>query len=508
VSGTTLDRPALDQLRDALALRMFDVIIAFSPDRLSRDDDGSSILLLREIQKAGAKLAFVSGSYEDTPEGILGFKVQSAVSAYERAKFAERSRRCRRQKAREGFVHSGSAPYGYKYLGHAAKSRGTLEVIEKQAKVVRQIFQWTAAGWTNYKIAMKLNELRIPTAKRVQWWREGIAQILAKTAYYGEVKGPAGIVIKVPAILSRELWDRAHAALARNKAARVGRPSRKYLLTGYLWCAKCGSRCTTFPGYASGPAYRCNGVDYKSHKRICNASGVRQLKIEASVWDAVWDTISNPDLLWRMIEAYHDRRAAKPKAAKDPVLLRIGRAKRRLRRAEEIFRDPDQPIPYAQAKADVEAARRELIEAETARSAEVIAMPERADVVALAREFQRGRKLTDFGDRRNVIERVVEKILFADGEVEIHCRVSVTPKKKCNRHIGADSQRNGQGDERGEAAIVEQVPDGLSHTRSFVHQRGHSGLPAPEYEKQTSMSRNGTFCPDPDRVCCAFTEAR
>jgi site-specific DNA recombinase len=246
VSGATLDRPALDQLRDAMALRMYDVIIAFSPDRLTREPlDG--LLLMQEAGKMGAKLAFVSGSYEDSPEGELSFGVQSLVSRYERKKFAERTRRCRKQKAREGFVHSGSAPYGYRYLGHAAKSRGTLEVIEAEANVVRMIFDWTTDGWTNYRVAMQLNQMGIATQKGGRWYRESVAQVLRKTAYYGEVTGPAGIIIAVPAILSRELWDRAHTALARNKMGRVGRPSRRYLLTGYLWCSLCGKRCRTFP---------------------------------------------------------------------------------------------------------------------------------------------------------------------------------------------------------------------------------------------------------------------
>jgi site-specific DNA recombinase len=459
VSGATLDRPALERLRDALAMRMYDVVIAYSPDRLSREIV-DSMVLTQEIAKCGAKLVFVSGSYEDSPEGEFAFGVQSLVSRYERKKLAERSRRCRKQKAREGFVHSGSAPYGYRYLGHKFQSRGTLEVIEEQAKVVRMIFEWTAQGLTNYRVAMELNELGIPTAKGSRWYRESVAQVLRKTVYYGEVKGPAGIIVPVPTIISRVLWDRAHDQLRRNLVAYVGRPSRQYLLTGYLWCAKCGARCTTFPQYGGQAAYRCNGVDPYTHRRICPAGGIRQTKLESAVWDAVWDTITNPDLLWRMIAEYQNRAAAKPKAAKDPVLVRIDRARRRLERAEEIFRDPDQPIAYTQAKADVEAARRDLLEAETARpAADVIQIPARADIAAVAREFARARhELKEFAHRRGVIERVVEKIRYAEREVEIHCRVLVTPKKNCNRHVGAEAQSQGDYRKDNKAGTLAKCP--------------------------------------------------
>src|SRR5215831_11705519 len=102
VSAKELDRPALERLRDALAMRKYDVIICHSPDRLSRNVV-DSMVLLQEISKYGVKLVFVSGSYDDSPEGELSFGMQSLVAQYERKKFAERSRRGRKRKAREGF---------------------------------------------------------------------------------------------------------------------------------------------------------------------------------------------------------------------------------------------------------------------------------------------------------------------------------------------------------------------------------------------------------------------
>src|SRR5215831_19940644 len=89
-SGATLDRPALDLLRDGLKAKLFDAVIAYSPDRWTRGEAMDSAILDQELAKGGAKLDFVSGSYEDSPEGILARDVQNSVSKYERAKFRER----------------------------------------------------------------------------------------------------------------------------------------------------------------------------------------------------------------------------------------------------------------------------------------------------------------------------------------------------------------------------------------------------------------------------------
>jgi site-specific DNA recombinase len=427
------------------------------------------MVLLQEFNKNGVRLVFVSGSYEDSPEGEFSFGVQSLVAQFERKKFAERSRRGRKRKASEGFVHSASAAYGYRYLGHKFKKRGELEIIPAEARVVEQIFQGTARGMTNYRVAMQLNAGAVPTQKGGRWYRESIAQVFRKTTYYGEFAGPGRIIIPVPAIITRALWDHAHDTLRRNRAEKVGRPTRQYLLTGILWCARCGARCTTFPERKMDATYRCNGVDRHTRKRICRASGIRKSKLEPAVERAVWDTITNPALLWKMIAVYHDRIATKPGAGKkDPAVERIDRARRRVERTEAILRDPDQPIPYARAKADVEAARRELLEAETAQPAEVVVLPERANIAAIAREFASARdEIKDFADRRGIIERLVEKIRYADGDAEITCRISVEPKN-CNRHVVHTVQRDFIGGESPAACNEREIRTHAEHRRSIA----------------------------------------
>ena len=69
-SGSYLERPALDKLRDALDAKLYDMVVIYDQDRLSRTLS-HQLLLTEEIEKSGAQLVFVSSEYKRTPEGIL-----------------------------------------------------------------------------------------------------------------------------------------------------------------------------------------------------------------------------------------------------------------------------------------------------------------------------------------------------------------------------------------------------------------------------------------------------
>jgi DNA invertase Pin-like site-specific DNA recombinase len=433
VSGASLDRPALDRLRDAVAAKLYDIVIVHSPDRWTRGGEMDSLILEQELKKGGARLVFVSGNYEDSPEGRLARGVQDKVSQYEREKFRERARRCRRRKSREGHPHACHPPDGYKYEGHKFGKKGEYVIVEVRAKIVRLIFTKTAAGMTNAALAIWLNEQGVPThsaylglkTKRGVhvWYPNSVTQVLEKKAYLG-VMMQNGEEIRIPPIITRELWKRAHDALALHKAGCVGRPPREYELSGLIWCARCGHRCSTFPEKGEDAAYRCNHIDPANRAiRYCHAPGIRKSVIEPLVWAAIWNAVCDPGLLWQLIEAYHER-VSGPPAKKDPVMLRIDRARRNLALKERIFKDPDKPVSYEEAKADLEAARRELAQAQIAGGAAVAVMPLRRDVEAAAAAFRRMRvKLTAFEDRREALQLLVAKILFEEGHAEIHCHL-------------------------------------------------------------------------------------
>lgn len=448
VSGASLDRPALDRLRDDLRRKQVDIVIAYSPDRWTRQSLDAHILL-DEIRKAGARLEFVSGSYDTSPEGDFSYAVQTLVSEFERKKFMERSRRGRARKAKEGYLHSCSAQIGYEYVGANEGSRGEYRIVEKEAELVRRVYEMAAEGKTQYEIAKIFNEEKVPTprkpsAKRMwkgqphvfsgKWFPYSIGRILDKkrTAYYGE-RVEMGQIIKTPAIISRDLWDRARAKQEANAATQVGRPSKNYLLSGFLYCT-CGKRCTTSPNSGRGKYLCFAGKSVAGIKRSCFQQGIHQHKIETLVWDALWSTISSSSELYAQIAAYYDSLAKTPKPKQDSDAKKLEKARRAVAHHTRLMSDPEQPVAYEIVKANLAQAKQELAAIERQMSVTSIGQrPPKVSIDHLVKTFKAGVNLEDFANRRGVLKRIVESVVFGDKLVRIHCKLVISSVINHNR---------------------------------------------------------------------------
>ena len=153
-SGTSLVRPGLEKLRDAVAAGRVERIYVHAPDRLARRH-AYQVLLVEEFQRAGAEMIFLNRPIGSTPEDALLLQVQGIVAEYERAKLLERARRGRRYAARSGAVSAlCSAPFGYRYISRAeGDGVARFEIVEDEARIVRQVFAWVAGdrlGWGGY----------------------------------------------------------------------------------------------------------------------------------------------------------------------------------------------------------------------------------------------------------------------------------------------------------------------------------------------------------------------
>jgi site-specific DNA recombinase len=83
-SGATLDRPGLDELRDAAEAGIFDELWCLSPDRLSRSFP-YQVLVLDELARLGVTVRFVdSPPIEDDPQARLLVQMQGVIAEYER----------------------------------------------------------------------------------------------------------------------------------------------------------------------------------------------------------------------------------------------------------------------------------------------------------------------------------------------------------------------------------------------------------------------------------------
>jgi site-specific DNA recombinase len=104
VSGSRLDRPALDCLRDLVAEGAFEVLLVTVPDRLARRY-AYQVLLIEECRRCGCEVVFVQQTLGTSPEEQMLVQMQGVFAEYERALIQERTRRGRLFAARQGRVN-------------------------------------------------------------------------------------------------------------------------------------------------------------------------------------------------------------------------------------------------------------------------------------------------------------------------------------------------------------------------------------------------------------------
>jgi site-specific DNA recombinase len=165
-SGASLERPGMDRVRDLVADGGVYVVLAQDRDRIAREP-AYHYLLKREFEEHGCKIRALNDRGDESPEGELTDGILDQLAKFERAKTAERTRRGRLRKAREGkVVATRSQRYGFKLNA----TRDAYEVDEEKMIVVRRIFREVADGTTLQAIALKLEREGVPTPQGAKFW--------------------------------------------------------------------------------------------------------------------------------------------------------------------------------------------------------------------------------------------------------------------------------------------------------------------------------------------------
>jgi site-specific DNA recombinase len=164
-SGTRLDRPALDRLRDAAEAGVLDGVICLCADRLARVY-AYQVLIIEELQRFGVSVLFLEGpAHGEDPQTTLLVQVQGVIAEYERAKIAERYRHGKLYRARQGEIPFWKTSYGHRRVVPADGGPARIEIFEPEAELVRWIFHaYVEKGRSIRQIALDL--LLLPRPRR------------------------------------------------------------------------------------------------------------------------------------------------------------------------------------------------------------------------------------------------------------------------------------------------------------------------------------------------------
>src|SRR5918994_834386 len=193
-SGASLQRPALERLRDRAFEGCFEVLLCHAPDRLARRY-AYQVLLLEELARGGIEVVFAKEPERSgSPEDELLRQFQGMIAEYERAQIAERCRRGKLHRARAGAVSVLShAPYGYRYVKKSEHADAFYEIDELEAPIVREIFgRYVEQGESIVQIARWLSEQGVPTRTGKPRWSQSTvaAQHPAGVARAGDPRLP------------------------------------------------------------------------------------------------------------------------------------------------------------------------------------------------------------------------------------------------------------------------------------------------------------------------------
>jgi site-specific DNA recombinase len=186
-SGASLERPGMDRVRDLVTAGGVSLVLAQDRDRFAREP-AYHYLLKREFEEHGCKIRALNDRGDDTPEGDLTDGILDQLAKYEKAKIAERTRRGKLRKAREGKVIAGRAAsygraaFGFKYN----EKRDGLVLDEERILIVKQMFYMAGVeGRPIYAIkrALDTDGVPTPTGKGSGWAPQLIRRYLLSDLY-------------------------------------------------------------------------------------------------------------------------------------------------------------------------------------------------------------------------------------------------------------------------------------------------------------------------------------
>lgn len=195
-TGEMLQRPSLDGMRDAAQEGKFQILYIYDRGRLSRIYAYQEIIIEELIDK-GIEFVTLHDVQATTPEEKVLQAMQGVFHQYERVKIAERMRRGKLYKARNGVLINGHSIYGYDYIrknevitnGIKQVNPARYEINDEQARVVRMIFGWVGSERVSLReVRRRLYDKGIaPRKQKSDFWTQGpIIRLLQNEAYaYG-----------------------------------------------------------------------------------------------------------------------------------------------------------------------------------------------------------------------------------------------------------------------------------------------------------------------------------
>ena len=271
LTGTRMDkREDFNRMLSDCRKGRIDKVLVKSVSRFARNTK-DCLAVLRELMSLGVTVYFEKENINtETLTTELMVSVSGALAQQESISTSQNQRISYKRRMERGEFITCKAPYGYRI-----KDGKNLEIHEKEAAIIRLIFTRYLSGESTTEIAAALTDMGLRTRDgKEQWNTFAVSYILQNEKYIGDAlcqktlatdsfpfikkrnqgeKDQYYVDATHPAIIPKEMFDRANALIQRRSSTR-GMSKKKYLLTKTIHCGLCGSvfsRKETKSGYVT-----------------------------------------------------------------------------------------------------------------------------------------------------------------------------------------------------------------------------------------------------------------
>jgi DNA invertase Pin-like site-specific DNA recombinase len=278
-------RPQYEELLRLIKSGEIEAVMAYHPDRLYRRMT-DLVQLTDVLRQHPVHVRTVQGGEIDlsTATGVLQAHMTGAVAQHESARTGERVKAKKSENARKGLhVAGGHRPYGFVRTGP-----GQLAPEPFEAEIIAEMASRVLAGATVRSLVHDLNDRGVTTVGGFHWRDTSLRNVLTSPRVAGLVpyQGEAVAEANWDPIIPRDQWERLCSVL---EARPRGRKPRSFLLSGFVYCGRCGYRLHSNTSGANGDPrqrrrYKCErDVDPKA----CGSVIVESRRVEAEVVNRV-----------------------------------------------------------------------------------------------------------------------------------------------------------------------------------------------------------------------------
>lgn len=238
-SAKDLHRPAMSQLIEHIKLGLVNIVIVYKLDRLSRRVRDVLELLDDVFTPYNVQLYSLQENIDvSSPFGRAALKLNATFSELERETIVDRMIMGKEQAVKQGkYLCPGKvAPFGY--VRNPITKR--FDIVPEEAEIIIKLFDLYIQGYSFRKLYDYAKaHFNHPYFNNPMCCKP----IIKRTMYSGyfTYKGELYKGTNYEPIISYETYLQANAQLEKNKTTRKHDTS-PYLLTGLVYCAKCGNR--------------------------------------------------------------------------------------------------------------------------------------------------------------------------------------------------------------------------------------------------------------------------